>query len=190
MKRALLVVLVAVGARAATTMPQLTPDQVLSSLDTTPTTDQINAAFMNQGSDAMTGLVSYATSASNVAVRLRAIHALSQYCVAPCADLDPAHVALHDIADAQPVPQSGSDLLVLRAAIESLGLMKDPNDVATIAAFLNHNSRDIRATAALALGDLCNTTAVTPLRARTQYETVDQVKLAISSALRVLSACQ
>ena len=40
-----------------------------------------------------------------------------------------------------------------------------------------------------ALRDLCNSSAVFPLRTRYTAETTDQVKLAISEALRILGQC-
>ncbi|MGE5187231.1 MAG: HEAT repeat domain-containing protein [Acidobacteriota bacterium] len=186
MRRVLVIAIVAVVARAGAQAPSV--PTVLTSIDSVPTQAQLDGAF-GSGS-AMNGLTAIALDASGkVGNRLRAIHALVQYCTPPCADGDAAHAALLQLVQVSPVPQSGPDLLVLRAAIESLGMMRDPNDYGALRSFLDHNSRDIRATTARALGDLCNTNAIADLRARTQFETIDQVKLAISSALRALSAC-
>jgi HEAT repeat protein len=139
-------------------------------------------------------LQSVATDGSaSPAFRLRAIHALSTYCAVPagsaCPGGDPAHQVLVGLVDAYGSAQSGSDLLILRGAVEALGLMKDPDDEAKLAGLLNHPSRDIRSTAALALGALCNTAAQTPLHQRLTNESTDQVKLAISAALRILASC-
>jgi HEAT repeat protein len=82
--------------------------------------------------------------------------------------------------------RAGSDVLVLRAALESLGVLRVSTDVGVIAEHLQHPSRDIRATTARALRDLGNTFAIPALRARYADETSDQVRLAISDALRVL----
>jgi HEAT repeat protein len=77
---------------------------------------------------------------------------------------------------------SGSDLLVLRAAIEALGTLQVATDLTVLAPLLNHPSRDIRTTTADALRDLCNSQAIAPLRVRYSEETVAQVQLAISQA--------
>jgi hypothetical protein len=133
-------------------------------------------------------------------VRLRAIHALAKYCPLPgqpgspsCSASDagwPAHEALVAIATNQPLQiHAGRDLLFLRAAIESLGTLHVASDVSTLAPLLEHSSRDIRAATARALRDLCNAQAGDALRARQGHETSDQVRLAISDALRVLANC-
>jgi len=75
---------------------------------------------------------------------------------------------------------------VLRATIEALGVLRVPDDVTLLVPQLNHPSRDIRAATARALRDLGNTQAIVPLRARYDQDQVDQVKVAISDALRVL----
>lgn len=198
MKRVLAIVVVSVVARAASA-PQPTPQEVLATIDTVPTQEQINTAYQAQGSDPMTGLTALAATGSDVGERLRAIHALVYYCprvnpTDPSCDPNTTpdsapHQTLLGIASANAMAQSGPDLLVLRASLESLGIMRVSTDEPLLASFLNHNSRDVRAAAARALGDLCNTNAIVDLRARTQFETVDQVKLAISSALRALSSC-
>ena len=83
----------------------------------------------------------------------------------------------------------GSPVLLLRAAIETLGPMGVASDVGVLVPLLDHISRDIRAATARALRDLCNTQAITPLRVRYAKEQTDQVKLAISEALRILDQC-
>jgi len=82
----------------------------------------------------------------------------------------------------------GKELLVLRGVIEALGACPDkqPTDVDLLVPMLENQSRDIRATTASALRDLGNTNAITPLSNRLNNEQVDQVRIAISKALRVL----
>jgi hypothetical protein len=129
------------------------------------------------------------------ALRLRAIHALSTYCAvaAPqtCPDTDPAHQTLVALIQANGSAHSGADLLILRGAIEAIGPMRGSNDASMLLdlRLLEHPSRDIRATTALSLGALCNTAAINALHQRYTNESTDQVKLAISAALRMLSAC-
>jgi HEAT repeat protein len=51
---------------------------------------------------------------------------------------------------------------------------------------LQHSSRDVRAATVHALRDLCNTQAIGALRAQQENETSDQVRQAITEALRIL----
>jgi HEAT repeat protein len=91
--------------------------------------------------------------------------------------------------NAIPVP-SPHDLLRVRAAIEALGIAglsaALTSDADTLVGFLNSTSRDVRATTAKALGNLCIQTANTALLARFVAEQSAQVRLAISAALRNL----
>lgn len=128
--------------------------------------------------------------------RLRAIYALSSYCAStPCAATDDAHVKVMSLVTTNQSAHTGADLLILRAAIESLGKMKVPSDgdstTGPLVPLLSHSSRDIRAATARALGSVCNTTAATiqALRDRYQQEPTDQVRLAISDALGALATC-
>lgn len=183
-------------ARGDVTSPQLSQPLIdtLTPIDTVPSSAQINAVFDDNPTMALSSLVAIANPAGSVdtGVQLRAIRALVNYCVTtPCADPDPAHVALVQVVQRYKDARSGSDLLVLRAAIESVGLLKVQNDWQPLLTYeLNHPSRDIRAATARALRDLGNTFAITPLRERYNVEPDDdrgaQVRLAISDALRVL----
>ena len=186
MRRVLVVIVIAIVAGAGAASQPTPPPAVLTAIDSVPTQSQLYDAF-GSGSSAMAELVMFAQDSTDPGTQLRAIHALVSYCTPTCQDTDAPHVTLHNIIIASPTPETGTDLLVLRGAIESLGLMRDPNDMNQLAGFLNHSNRDIRAAAALALRDLCDTNAISALRARTPSETDDQVKLAISAALRALS---
>ncbi|MEO7091889.1 MAG: HEAT repeat domain-containing protein, partial [Polyangiales bacterium] len=165
----------------------------LTPIDSLPSSQQINTAFNNSTSEALASLQQIAnpppTTTIDRGVQLRAVRALIHYCAAtPCADADPAHMTLKAIAT-NPIyrdARAGSDLLVLRAALESLGALKVPLDIDILKDQLQHPSRDIRAATARALRDLGNTQAITPLRARYNVEQVPQVQTAISDALRVL----
>jgi HEAT repeat protein len=139
------------------------------------------------GPDPVSELDSIATSTPDVdpGVRLRAVRALSLY---PSVE---ARTALTDEIAAYATAVSGVDLLQLRTAVEALGVIGQPEDVATIVPLLNkEESRDVRAAAATALRDIGSSTAIMPLRARLAKETVPQVTFAISDALRVLSGSQ
>ena len=115
------------------------------------------------------------------------MRALIHYCAAtPCPQQDPVLVALREVEARYHDARSGSDVLMLRAALEAIGVLRYPQDMDLLLPHLQHPSRDIRATAARALRDLGNTNAIGPLRARYADEEFDQVRLAISDALRVL----
>jgi hypothetical protein len=100
-----------------------------------------------------------------------------------------AHQSLTTLIAQTRVATAGAPLLVLRAGIETLGTMRVAGDVSTLVPLLDHPSRDIRASTAKALQDLCNTQASSPLRVRYAREASEQVKLAISEALRILGQC-
>lgn len=183
--------LIAAGARGD--VPQLTQPIInaLTPIDTVPSSAQINRVFNDNPSEALNNLVAFANPQTSIdpGVQLRAIRALIHYCATtPCSSSDTAHTTLLDVEARYRNARAGSDVLLLRAAIESLGVLRVPTDMLTLVPHLQHPSRDIRATTARALRDLGNTGAIPYLRARYNDETekIDQVRLAISDALRVL----
>jgi hypothetical protein len=193
--------LVATGAAvAASNLVTDLPASVrnaLTTIDVVPTKQQITNAFGTDDQKAKQSLASIATNPESdpdtIGIRLRAIHALAKYCgsppSSPCAASDLAHQSVSSVIADNQMETTGSRVLILRAAIETLGTMKVSADVSTLVPLLGHPSRDIRAATARALRDLCNPQAVTFLRARYSAETTDQVKLAISEALRILGQC-
>ncbi|MDB4954238.1 MAG: hypothetical protein JWO36_1807 [Myxococcales bacterium] len=203
MRRSVALVAIGVGF-AAVASAALSQQEInaLSPIDSVPLKVTLDSVF-NGAPQARDQLVAIAQDANgDIGVRLRAIHTLWKYCPfstspsmspGPCITTDPGwpvHLALVAMVPASPAawPHSGADLLLLRAAIESLGLLKVSTDVDLLTPLLDHPSRDIRATAARALRDLCNPQATNPLRVRYAHENLDQVRLAISDALRVLAA--
>jgi HEAT repeat protein len=195
MKRVLVTLLVTGAVAIATGSTNLTPkaQNALTAIDTVPTKEQITGAFEGTDQQALQNLHDIVTDPDPLAdtgIRLRAIHALAKYCTAsPCADNDLAHQSVASVLQTMRLATSGSDVLLLRASIETLGTMRVANDVTSLTPLLDHPSRDIRAATARALRDLCNTQAITPLRTRYSSELTDQVKLAISEALRILGQC-
>ena len=131
----------------------------LTTIDQVPTIDQLTTAFgSGSGSAAATQLVSIASDPSTDAgIRLRAIRSLVGFCPPPtasqlgCTEQTTLHAILQD--PTYTTASGGADVLVLRAAIEALGELKDPNDMSATTGFLDHSSRDVRATTALALRD-------------------------------------
>lgn len=162
----------------------------LTTIDTVPTSEQINTAFGGSQS-ALTNLSALAADdTSDTGIRLRAIHALAKYCTAtPCMQNDVAHQSVLAVVGSTNTESVGSPVLLLRAAIETLGPMGVATDISVLVPLLDHTSRDIRSATARALRDLCNTQAITPLRVRYAKEQIEQVRLAISEALRILDQC-
>ena len=183
------VLLVALITGAATIPLDQQQQEALTTIDTVPSKALYESLPTPLTQADIEGVA--ADGSANPAFRLRAIHALSTYCATPppCADNDPAHMTLAALISANGSAHSGADLLILRGAIEAIGPMRGSNDLPVLVPLLDHPSRDIRATAATALGALCNTGANTPLHQRYTNESTDQVKLAISAALRMLSTC-
>ena len=181
--------LVAAGARGD--VPQLTQPIInaLTPIDTLPSSQQINQVFNDNPNEALANLVELANPSAFVdrGVQLRAVRALIHYCsVTPCPAADTAHMTLLAVADRYKDARAGSDVLVLRAALESLGVLRVTDDRLVLEPQLQHPSRDIRSATAHALRDLGNTQAITPLRTRYLVEDVPQVQNALSDALRVL----
>jgi HEAT repeat protein len=157
----------------------------LTAIDTVPTRPVLDVAFAGSAQAGLLAVV--ADGSANPGVRLRAIAALASYDPQPGGSGDAVHPALLQIISANTSARTGTNVLVLRAAIETLGRLQVPSDVTVLEGLLEHPSRDIEAAAALALGNLCNTTAINALRTRyAEPGTTDQVKLAISEALRIL----
>lgn len=187
----------ALGATTALATGVAITDDVLNTLtqiDTVPTKTQIDTAF-GSGVDPVTNLSAIAQDTeSDTGVRVRAIHGLGKYCSDPCDENDVVHQALVTLINSTKDETIGQPLVLLRAAIETLGALDvtatvSGSDVNLLVTLLAHTSRDIRAATARALRDLCNSNAVVPLRTRYTIEPTDQVKLAISDALRVLEQC-
>jgi hypothetical protein len=187
MKLALALVLVGVLVAVATGEPPNAQTWVLTTIDQVPTKGQLDAVLnmpMQPPPEQQLLTIAQDTT-SDVGIRLRSVTALSKYCTQAC-DGDPVHTALSNLIRDNANAHSGSGLLLLRAAIEAIGPLKVSNDLGILAPLLDHPSRDIRAATARALGQLCNSAAITPLRQRYQNESTQQVKLAISATLRSL----
>jgi HEAT repeats len=166
----------------------------LSLIDVVPTQAQLDVVFAGAALPELSRIAKDTTV--DIGIRLRAIHALAKYCPDPCAQTALAHESLTSLINLTKNETVGEPVVLLRAAIETIGTLQVSSDaearagiLALLAPLLDHASRDIRAATARALRDLCNTGAITPLRVRYTNEPTDQVKLAISEALRVLGQC-
>jgi len=170
--------------------------EAMTPIDTLPDPAYLDTVFGNQ-TLVQLQVIANDTSA-DFGVQLRAIRMLAAYCptTGPCGVGTTTHDTLAAIVDsyAPITDETPKEVLRLRAAIETLGIAGRTAgldaDVSRLTQFLGHRSRDIRATTANALRVLCNTQAITPLRVRLQSEGIDQVRLAISAALRDLGTGQ
>jgi hypothetical protein len=187
------VLLCALPAQGAMTVLPPAVADALTQIDTPPQKSTLNemfatpdAALENLRLIALDPMVEFGA-------QLRAIRALPTYCPAapqPCsATIHTTLVALIDAYERS--PHSPLDVLRLRAAVEALGVTRagTSSDVAELSPLLGDPSRDVRATVAQALRNLCNAEAIEPLRARLQIEQVEQVRAALTAALRDLRQC-
>jgi len=164
----------------------------LTSIDTAPTKQDLEVVLASPDNE-LSLLRQYALGSSfDFGMRLRAIRAIPHFCPQQPVECRGAILAvLDDIDSATSSP--GQKILRRRAAIEALGAARtgDPADRVRLASFLDDASRDIRVAAVRALRDLCDPAAMQPLldHARGWPHEVDQVKLAITEALSVLSQC-
>ncbi len=166
----------------------------LTAIDTVPTKVQLDLAFENQALPNLSTIAQDRTL--DIGVRVRAIHALAKYCPDPCTSTELAYQSLAALISETRNETVGEPVVLLRAALETIGTLPVESNAAAkaevtaiVTELLNHPSRDIRAAAARALRDLCNTNAATALRIRYTSEPTEQVKLAISEALRILGQC-
>lgn len=77
----------------------------------------------------------------------------------------------------------GVEVIFAKAAMDSLAAVAGPGAVSTIAAVLDHPTRDLRVSAARALARTQSTDAIAPLQTRLAGETDPLVQLALQRAL-------
>ena len=196
MSAALLCTLTAHGQTAGPSQHAL---NALTQIDALPTAPALTDAFAP--APALDDLIELAVNADHtvdVGVQLRAIHALPTFCPsgptarALCAQNLLVHDTLIQIIESDQRSQhTPQDTLRLRAAIEALGAMRSglESDVSELVPLLGNGSRDVRATVARALHNICNMQAKGPLQIRYSMEPILQVRLEISSAIQDLNQC-
>lgn len=154
-------------------------DDLLSGVDYVPDKPELDEALGDPPEDE---LIAIATSdATDPGVRVRAYRALAHY------PTDPTRVVLMTAIASYQEATSGPEVLYLRAAMHSLAAVSGANAVLVLDDLLYSSSRDIRADAALALGETGSGTAVPLLHARRTEEQVAQVIWAIDEAIRMLN---
>jgi HEAT repeat protein len=185
------VVLCAMPAQGdITSLPPAVVD-ALTQIDTPPSQATLNEMFSTPQA-ALDNLRAIALDRTiDPGVELRAIRALPIYCPQACGSTV-IHETLHIlIDDYNTTPHTPLSQLRLRAAVEALGATRTglASDVDKLTPLLADRSRDVRVAVAHALRNVCNATAIEPLRALFQTEPVEQVRVAISAALRDLRLC-
>ena len=196
----IVLVAIAIAFVASADTVQL-PAQVvdaLSSIDHATPVEDLDTLGSGSSAPAAAAASQIAQVAANpnvdVGVALRSIYALSQYPQSVIGS-SLAHDTLAQLVAAYISSSRPTDVLLLRASIESLGPLRvsadadmlDCSPSSTLAGCpLDHPSRDVRTATARALRDIGNPSAIPLLRARLGAETVPQVKLAIAAALAAL----
>jgi HEAT repeat protein len=161
----------------------------MTPIGSTPSKKDIESIFPTNAVDELTEIAH--SNSVDFGVRLRAIRALPEFCLPNCAGSIPYQSLTSLLATIVSNPQEGTSILLVRATIEAIGIAKSglSEDVGLLAGYLTSTSRDVRATTAYALRDLCQPSAIPNLRAQYNVEAVMQVRLAISTALRDLATC-
>ena len=174
------VVVIAAPRPSQISIPEPALD-VLGAIDSVPQRDQVQRVF---GDNALAELqrISLASLATvDAGVQIRAVRALTHFVEGRATVLQV--LARPEVATAQ----RGSGVVLQRTAIEALASYNDATDVTRVIAFLGAEySRDVRASAAHALGLMGSQTAVEPLRSRFRVESSAQVKYEISNSLHIL----
>ncbi len=169
-----------VGLSLALEAPAGDPEvvELLSGMTFVPDQGSLDSVL---GEAAIGELISIAEKGSDPGLRLRAYGALGEY--DGNADEFAATQALRRAVTKFAPFERGTELLYLRASIRSLALLDGAEAVPDLVPLLGHAMRDVRATAAQALGSTKSESAILPLRQRAQVEEEEQVLLAIEDAL-------
>jgi HEAT repeat protein len=154
-------------------------DDLLGGVDYVPEKPVLDDALGDPPEDALIDIA--LSTDADPGMRIRAFRALAHY------PGDPIRLVLINAIGSFSAATAGVEVLYLRAALHSLAAVAGENAVDAIAALLDSDSQDVRADAALALGETGSAAAETPLRDRRDIESVDQVKWAIDEALATLA---
>lgn len=155
--------------------------ELLSGISYSPNKNSIDLVMGAAAIEDLIAIAEDSSAGSDPGVRIRAWRALGEYPLSPDANLasDALRAGVTEFASAT----TGTDLLLLRACMLSLAQLDGDNSVADLVPRLSHTSRDIRASAAQALGITGSSAAYQPLLDRALVEQEAQVKLAIADAL-------
>lgn len=184
----LAIALVAIPALGHEGAPSTHIVHTLTTIDSIPTKEALTSAL--GATNELAALRQFALDPSiDFGMRLRAVRAMPHFCQNPQACHEAILAVFADV-ETSGDPQ-GRKILRLRAAIEALGVARLdlPGDLQLLQSYLNNPSRDLRATAARALRELCNPLALESLKARYVVDPSAQVKAAIDDAIHALEQC-
>lgn len=155
--------------------------ELLSGISYSPSKNSIDLVMGSAALEDLIAIAEDSSADSDPGVRIRAWRALGEYPLSPDAALasDALRGGIAEYANSS----SGTDLLFLRACMLSLAQLDGDNSVTDLVPRLSHQSRDIRAAAAQALGITGSSAAYQPLLDRALVEEETQVTLAIADAL-------
>lgn len=155
---------------------------LLSGIDFVPSKAALDTELGPTAEQQLIAIARTGSPTDDPGVRIRAYRALALY----SGSLDDLKAAVTEHGDGL----EALDNLYLRAAMDALATVAGPDleAVDDIAAHLSHASRDVRAAAARALATTGALAAVERLRARLPLEPEEQVKAAISKAIRALDS--
>ncbi len=152
--------------------------EILSGVDFVPVRTTLDGVL---GASAETELNSIANdTTSDAGLRIRAFRALAFY------RGPQTEATLTATVQANASATTGVETLYARAAMLSLATVIGDNAVVFISPILDNENRDMRSSAARALALAGSTDAIPALRERLNLETVPQVQLALSDAIREL----
>jgi len=168
-------------AHAALPPTPALPDEPLSGIEFVPDRSAFDGLMGDGAPDQLVAIaLGNDAELADAGLRIRAYRALALYPSAANEETLRAAVAEHGAV------ARGVDTLYVRAAMDALARVAPDSAVDAIAPMLAHPSLDVRAGAARALGATGRDAAEPVLRARLATETVEQVRVAIADALRLL----
>lgn len=158
----------------------------LSTIDHVPSKAAVAEAFRSAEALSEVAL----DRSQDLSVQLRAIGALPALCGQPCGAGTVAHDTLYAIVTGPSLLPE--DALRLRAAVAALAQTGSHtrDDIAAMIGLLDHDSRDIRATAVRALHKLSDCSTKQALLRRLVSEKVKQVQYALNAALSAFEQCR
>jgi HEAT repeat protein len=160
--------------------------ELLSGIDFVPDREALDGVLGATAAQDLIDLARDLEGEVDIGVRIRAYRALADY---PLPATEAAlEAAVFDHAGAN----SGSDVVMLRAAMHSLAIVAGQDAVDVLAPRLNHSKRDVRAAAAIALGETGDTSPLEGharwyLANRLAQEEELQVVVAINAAIARLT---
>ena len=170
----------------------------LSAINPSPPLAALTVPSPNISSiDAQTSLSALAGDPTNdTGLRIRAVRTMATFCTgdAPCnTDASPVHTGLAAIIPAyvaNPSP-SPADLMLMRAAVESLGAANAvlADDLPGLVTLLGNTSRDVRATVVHTLATTCVQSVLDQIVALKKTEPTAQVRGELNLAEQAITSC-